>query len=211
MFVKSVMLPENQCIIATKGETLKETLEKLNKHDIESMPVVDQGTYIGMISKQTIYEHFFEKVDVDKEQFLTTFKVKDLINNADHYVKMEDVFEKTLKTLKGYPIIAVVDDDKQLLGLVSRYDVIEQFESAFGLKRFGVRIAISAQEQEGSLAKVTELVKRYNENIIAVATFDETGKLARRIVLKVEKTKETDNFIKHLEKTGFRILDVKEM
>ncbi|MGM8213996.1 CBS domain-containing protein [Bacillaceae bacterium W0354] len=211
MFVKSIMLPANRCFTASKNETLKEVIEAFDRHDIEGMPVIEDGKYIGMISKQRIYEYYFEIVEENKEKFLSTRYVHELVNNENFYVEMEDVFEKTLKTLKGYPIIAVVDEEKNFLGLVSRYDVIEQFESAFGLKKSGVRIAFSAQEQEGSLAKVSEVLKKYNENVIALATFDETGKLARRIVLKVEKNEQTNQFINQLEKSGFRILDVKEM
>ena len=45
---------------------------------------------------------------------------------------------------------------------------------------------------------------------ISFVTFDETDKMYRRMIIKVEKTNNLDKFIKYLGKNGFKVLDVSE-
>ncbi|MYL32714.1 CBS domain-containing protein [Pontibacillus yanchengensis] len=209
MFVKGIMKPAHRCFTAGLDTPLNDVLHTLNQHDIQGMPVVDKGIFQGMISRQVIYKTFFES-SMEKEVFLNEKKVGDIVSYQGYYVTEDDVFEQTLTTFKGFPIIAVVKENKQFLGIVSRYDVIEQFESAFGMNRSGVRIAFTSEESEGRIARLAEIVKQYHENVISLATFDETDKLARRIVLKIEKTPNIEKFVRKLERSGFRVLDVKE-
>jgi CBS-domain-containing membrane protein len=108
------------------------------------------------------------------------------------------------------PIIAVVDDHLNYLGVVTRSDVLEQFQSAFGLNRPGVRIAFTSVETEGRIARLAEIAKHYHEKIISLATFDESDKLVRRIVMKIEKNNNIEKFVKKLESAGFRVLDIFE-
>ncbi|KGP71503.1 CBS domain-containing protein [Pontibacillus yanchengensis] len=209
MFVKGIMKPAHRCFTAGLDTSLDDVLHTLNQHDIQGMPVVNNGIFQGMISRQVIYKTFFES-SMDKETFLNEKKAGDIVSYQDYYVTEDDVFEQTLTTFKGFPIISVVKENKQFLGIVSRYDVIEQFESAFGMNRSGVRIAFTSEESEGRIARLAEIVKQYHENVISLATFDETDKLARRIVLKIEKTPNIEKFVRKLERSGFRVLDVKE-
>ncbi|MFC0523122.1 CBS domain-containing protein [Pontibacillus salicampi] len=209
MFVKGIMKPMHQCWIAEASTPLHEVLHTLDEHDIEGMPVLEAGTFLGMISRQVIYQTYFTS-NQEKDIFLQQTLAGDLVSHQDYYVTEEDVFERTLTTFKGFPIVAVLDDGRRFLGIVTRFDVIEQFESAFGTKRSGVRIAFTSEESEGRIARLAEILKQFHENVISLATFDETDKLARRIVMKIEKTPNIDKLVKKLEKSGFRVLDVKE-
>ncbi|MBR7553275.1 CBS domain-containing protein [Allobacillus sp. GCM10007491] len=211
MFVRSVMMPKSECHFAEGEESLQEVLDTFDKYDIEGMPVVEQGKYKGMITKQRIYEYYFEVVEENKQLFLENHRVNEVLSNENIYVYKDEVFESAFTTLKGAPIIAVIDHDKTFLGIVTRYDVIEQFESVFGMKKRGTRITFSTTEQEGVLYRLTNVIRSHQVNVISLTTFDETGKLARRIVLKIDTQENSQKFIDELEKNGFRILDVKEL
>ncbi|SDJ66936.1 CBS domain-containing protein [Sediminibacillus albus] len=210
MFVKSIMKPSYKCIIASQKETLKATINLLESNDIEAMPVVDSGEFMGMISRQDIYKAYFQSGQ-PREEFLTGTTVGDISSHGDLYIDEEAVFEKTLTTFKGYPILAVVEKNKKFLGIVTRFDMIEQFESAFGVKKHGIRIAFTSEESSGRLSRLADIIKQHHANVISVTTFDETDKLARRIVLKVEKTDNIEKLSQKLEKSGFRVLDIKEV
>ncbi|WP_243646749.1 CBS domain-containing protein [Melghiribacillus thermohalophilus] len=205
------MKPVHQCIKAQSTDSLNDVLRRLKDHDITGVPVLDGKKFSGMISEQMIYKAYFEHSGRGKDEFLQYTKAKDILDHKDLFIKDDEVFEKTLTSFKGFPILAVIDDQHYLKGIVTRSDVLEQFESAFGLHKKGVRIAFTSTESEGRIARMAELLKHYHENVISIATFDETDKLARRIVLKIDKKDNVDQFIKRLEKAGFRILSVKEM
>ena len=44
--------------------------------------------------------------------------------------------------------------------------------------------------------------------VISIVTFDETDKLFRRIVLKIENDSKMDRILADLEKSGFRVLHI---
>ncbi|RWZ60237.1 CBS domain-containing protein [Halobacillus fulvus] len=210
MFVKGIMKQPHKSYTVKKDDFLSNVLDVLQKYDVDSVPVLEGHTFVGMVSKETIYRKYFE-LDESKEKFLNDWTAGDVAEHEDLSIHIEEVFERTLPSFKGYPVLAVVDEQKQFLGLVTRYDVIEQFESAFGVKKKGVRIAFTSEESEGRIERLGDIIKSYHENVISLATFDETDKLARRIVLKIEDNDNIPSFTKKLEKTGFRILSVKEV
>ncbi|WP_079530154.1 CBS domain-containing protein [Halobacillus hunanensis] len=210
MFVKSIMKPIHKSYVTQKEEYLKQVLERLNKYDLHAMPVLEDQKFIGMISREIIYRAYFES-DQQKEAFLNDCVAGDVALYKELSIDDEEVFERTLPLFKGFPLLAVVDGHQNFKGLITRFDVIEQFESAFGAKKKGIRIAFTSEESEGRIERLGDIIKSYHENVISLATFDETDKLARRIVLKVENRDNIEQFTKKLEKTGFRILSVKEV
>lgn len=209
MFVKGVMRDKKDCYMVHVDDSLKKGLEILEKHHIDGLPVLDGEHYAGLLTRYQIYKNFFERNE-SKEDYLENVKAKDIMINEDVTVDEEEIFEKTLVLLKDVPLLAVVDKAKRFLGIVTRADGLVQFESAFGMNRPGVRISFTSVETEGRIAKLAEITKQFHENIISLTTFDETDKLVRRIVLKIEKKENVDRFIKKLEQSGFRILDIKE-
>jgi hypothetical protein len=65
-------------------------------------------------------------------------------------------------------------------------------------------------ETEGRIVRLSEIAHQFHEYIISLVTFDETDKLVRRIVMKIEKKDNIDRFAKKLEEYGFRILSIQE-
>lgn len=210
MFVKGIMKPAHKSYTAQKDDKLETIVDILEENDIQAMPVLDQNTFIGMISKGIIYRSFFNS-GMEKGAFLSEKTAGDVAEFSDYHIHDEEVFERTLPSFKGFPVLAVVDENRKFQGLVTRFDVIEQFESAFGAKKKGIRIAFTSEESAGRIERLGNIIKSHHENVISLATFDETDKLARRIILKVENRDNIEQFTKKLEKEGFRILSVKEV
>lgn len=209
MFVKNMMIPKHECYISQHEETLKEALDKLEAHQIDGLPVLNGEQYVGVVTRYGIYENYFLS-NKQKDEFLLTTTCKDIVTHQEKYLQGEELFEKTLLDLKDFPLLAVVDQNHHFLGVVTRSDVLGIFESAFGVNRPGVRIAFTSVETEGRIARLSEIAHHFHEHIISLVTFDETDKLVRRIVMKVEKKDNIDKFTKKLEEHGFRILSIKE-
>ncbi|MET3696147.1 CBS domain-containing protein [Bacillus oleivorans] len=209
MFVKSIMLPKHKCFTISKDETLQTALERLEENGVDGLPVLDGNKYVGIITRYSIYSNFFTSNQA-KEVFLSETAAEEVATHQNQYLEGNEIFEHTLLALKDFPLLAVVDAEKNFLGIVTRFDVLEQFQSAFGMKRKGVRIAFTSVETEGRIARLSEIAKQFHESIISLVTFDETDKLVRRIVMKIEKKDNIDKFIQKLEDSGFRVLDIDE-
>ncbi|WP_141433362.1 CBS domain-containing protein [Bacillus sp. 03113] len=209
MFVKSVMIPKNKCITVNQDDTIEMALNKLESHQIDGIPVLNDEKFVGTLTRYDLYENFFFSEQA-KEEYMKNTLVKDVAGHVEKILNGNEVFEKTLLDLKDFPLLAVVDEYMNFLGAVTRFDVLEQFQSAFGTKRSGVRIAFTSVESEGRLARLADIARHFHEQIISLVTFDETDKLIRRMVMKIEKKDNIQKFIEKLETSGFRILDVTE-
>ncbi|MEI5907159.1 CBS domain-containing protein [Bacillus spongiae] len=209
MYVKSVMIPKHKCHYINKGENVKEALEILEAHEVDAIPVLDGNKYVGVVTRPNIYQSYFES-EQGKEDYLVQTKVEEITINEQKYIGYDEIFERTLVELKNIPILTVVDQDHEFLGLVTRSDVMDQFQSAFGMQRKGIRITFTSVETEGRISRLAEIIKQFHESVISLVTFDESDKLLRRIVLKIEKKDNIDKFLQKLERSGFRILHIKE-
>jgi CBS-domain-containing membrane protein len=203
------MIPKHHCITTEPNESLRSALQKLEDHQIDGMPIIDGERYGGMVTRYHIYENYFLS-NKQKGEFLDSTFVQDIATHQEKYLIDDEAFETTLLELKDFPLLAVVDEKKRMIGIMTRADVLKQFESAFGLNRPGVRIALTSVETEGRIARLSDIAHQFQVHIISLVTFDETDKLVRRIVVKIEKKNNIERFTKKLEEHGFRILSVKE-
>ena len=209
MFVKSAMIPKHKCYVVQESDSVEKALEVLEHHQIDGVPVLAGDDYVGVITRYNIFQNFFNSEKL-KEDFVKETTVKDIATHQDTYLVGDEIFEKTLVELRAFPILPVIDENRKFLGLVTRYDVLDQFQSAFGMNRPGVRIAFTSVETEGRIARLGDIIQQHHESVISLVTFDATDKLLRRIVLKIEKKDNIEKFLKKLEKSGFRILDITE-
>jgi CBS domain-containing protein len=209
VFVKNMMIPNHACVTVQEDTTLGAALEQLETNQIDGVPVLQGEKYLGVVTRYNIYESYFLS-GKQKDEYLSSVTVKEIATHQEKFLLGEEVFEKTLLDLKDFPLLAVVDINRKFLGVVTRSDVLSTFQSAFGVNRPGVRIAFTSVETEGRIARLSEIAHHFHEHIISLVTFDETDKLVRRIVMKVEKKDNIDRFTKKLEEQGFRILSIQE-
>ncbi|WP_353463846.1 CBS domain-containing protein [Mammaliicoccus sciuri] len=211
MYLSNIMIPKEKCYIANPKDTIHSALDKLEHHGIDGLPVVSDGKYVGMITRYSIFRHyFFKKENVSRDEFIENTKIEEILTLDLHSIHANQVVEESLLNLQDFPILAVVNDEKDFLGIVTRYDVMEQFKSAFGMKQKGIRIAITSVEAEGRIKRLSSIIAKFKLNTISFVTFDETDKMYRRMIIKVEKTNNLEKFIKYLGKNGFKVLDVSE-
>lgn len=206
MFVKSVMIPKEKCLSVPSNASLKDALQLVEGKEIDAIPILEDGIYKGMFNKYLVYKAFFYS-DMERDAFLIQTNVMDIVTREETFVNIDDVFESTFVKLYDFPIIAVLDEGK-FLGIVTRYDTIDQFRSAFGMNSKGTRITFTSVESEGRIWKVSDILHKYHTPVISLVTFDETDKVARRIVLKIDNDQKLDRIIADFEKSGFRVLHI---
>ncbi|MFD1030889.1 CBS domain-containing protein [Metaplanococcus flavidus] len=208
MFVKSAMIRKEKCYTVSPGESVQVGLDLLEKYSVDALPVIEGTEFKGIFTWYHAYKAFFNS-GKNKEDYIMSTKVEDILVNEDVLLSVEDVYEKALVELSDFPIIAVVEEG-EFLGIITRFDLVNQLQSAFGMKKPGYRITFTAVESEGRIGRLGEVIEKYKESVISLVTFDETDKLVRRIVLKIRKKDNIDKFVKELEKSGFRVLDISE-
>ncbi|MDV2887726.1 CBS domain-containing protein, partial [Alkalihalophilus pseudofirmus] len=97
---------------------------------IDGLPVLQGERYLGVVTRYSIYVNYFLS-NKQKEEYLTATIVKEIATHQEQYLVGTELFERTMLDLKDFPLLAVVDEDHNFQGVVTRKDVLESFESAF--------------------------------------------------------------------------------
>lgn len=211
MYLKTIMIPKEKCYVANPNDTIKSVLDKLEHHGIDGMPVVEEGKYLGTATKYNIFRHFFfMKTPKLRDEFIEQTKIGEILTLDEYSVNDSTFFEESFFTLQDFPILSIINDRNEFLGVVTRYDVMEQFKSAFGMSKPGVRIAITSIDAEGRIKRLASALSKFKLNAISFVTFDETDKMHRRMIVKVENHKNIKKFTKYLKQNGFKVLDIQE-
>lgn len=205
MFIKSVMIPKYQCVIVEHDTPLEKTLSILEENNIDGAPVLRGQNFVGIITRFRIYEGYFTS-SATKEAYLKETSAEEIARKRYLLLNEDDVFEHAFILLKNNPVAGVQNEEGHFLGIVTRYDMFEEFTNSLGVKKEGVRLTLTSVECEGRIALLTDIATHYHVNIISLATFDATDKLVRRIVMKVENNERLDAFLDKIVKAGFKIV-----
>jgi CBS domain-containing protein len=212
MFIRNCLTPKEEIVTVTPETTLKETLDLLQEHGLDSIPVVDsKGLFLGI----TGYRHIFKALLEEEAQSLEILgerKVSDALYPIDPLTVDSD-FEDTFPIIVYHPFVPVVDEDGfTFLGIVKISDIEAVLTTTYGHGVPGVRFLLGVLiDAPHELEHITECIKPYDVNIITVVTFDAGDAVGRRILLKIEPTPHTEEIRQNLEKKGFRVLSVKEV
>jgi acetoin utilization protein AcuB len=90
--------------------------------------------------------------------------VKDVIT-----VPPATTIESAAKLLYEHKIgaLPVVDEKEELLGIITETDILETFVETTGLGKPSSRIEVEMEDKPGALAKVAQLIKKHDINIIS--------------------------------------------
>ncbi len=207
MLVKHIMIDKEKLTIIHTGNTVRETIEMIDKHQLLSLPVVDGGTFVGVISKKYIYEEFFN-TSVAKEDFLE-LPISQFMKTKIASVSERDLVEVPAKILAEHnqQFIPVMDEKQCFKGIVTHKAIFNTFTKILG---FGhMRLEIVTRDVKGSLAALAQLISQHNANIISIAEIDLEVMNLREIILRVD-TDHKKQLVDALNKAGFKVNRIDE-
>ncbi len=116
------------------NSTVKEAVEIIRNENIRHLPVLDKGKFVGMITERTISEYISKKI-YDPEEDLDS-EGSSLISDFDYLIRRDyptiypdDTILKPLEIMikKKIDCLPVLDEDRNLVGLVSNIDLLLLF------------------------------------------------------------------------------------
>lgn len=170
-----------------------------------TIPVVKDKRFVGIIAKERIYSEYF-KTGGNKDEYLNTKKVKDFMRVDIPSLNPNDEIEKASHALDIYdvPFIAVVNDYGVLEGIITHKAIFRKFTEALGINR-GQKITVIAYDIPGQIVKLSEIISRYNADIISFVVLDPKVKTdVKEIVMRV-KTNNMINLVDAIRDAGFRV------
>lgn len=212
MYIEKYMLKKSDLITLNPEETVSEALEKIEKGNFLSLPVVDGDIFKGYLMKETIYRKFFEYEGNDKDQYLNNVKVKEIYTNEYESIKKDELVEEASYLLKelNIPFLPVFNDYDEFIGILTHKAIFSVLSKILGLGR-GSRLVINYFDMPGQLAKLTDIIRKENINIVNLTVIDTDLKNIYKAIIRVEvnREKDLDDLLKLIEDAGYRIENVR--
>lgn len=212
MYIEKYMLKKSDLITLNPEETVSEALEKIEKGNFLSLPVVDGDIFKGYLMKETIYRKFFEYEGNDKDEYLNNVKVKEIYTNEYESIKKDELVEEASYLLKelNIPFLPVFNDYDEFIGILTHKAIFSVLSKILGLGR-GSRLVINYFDMPGQLAKLTDIIRKENINIVNLTVIDTDLKNIYKAIIRVEvnREKDLDDLLKLIEDAGYRIENVR--
>ena len=170
--VENIMTKE--VISLEPNDSIEKATELFEKHNFDGFPVVEEGKLVGIVTAYDMVNESYathlpllaeilEDISNDKkdrkhleEQFkkVKSIKIKDMMNIDPLVVRFDVSVEELAKEfIQHHRVnpIPVVDADKNLLGIVSRFDILRFFDEKYFNK------VLQASGHEGILRRLARM------------------------------------------------------
>lgn len=205
MYIRNHMLPKAKLTTVQLDDNLGATLEKINEGNFLSLPVFDGEIFKGIIMKEAIYRNYLELGKTDKDEYLNNTKVEEVYLKDYSVISADISIDKASYLLKEFrtPFLSVVDNNQRFVGILTHHAIFKAFAEVYGLNR-GTRIVVNMFDLPGQIARLTEVVRKENINIMNLTTVNPEVFDLMQVILRVD-TDDVDKLVEKIQLAGFKI------
>ena len=211
MKVKSIMKPIEELTIVKLDDTVSIALNKLEESNLLTIPVLNDGKLVGVVSKRHIYEVFFESKLNSRDEYLAQ-NVSTVVEKTDD-ISMPVVREKTtiedvsaLFISSKFRFIPVIAKDKTVLGIITQQAIFKEYKRLYGVGYN--KLVIYTYDFKGTLAKIADIIAKLDGNIKNIIVSNTQILGLQEFFIRID-CKDFDSIVKTLVKKGFdvKVLD----
>ncbi len=164
----------------------------MKENVIRRLPVVSHGKLIGIVTDRDVKDASPSKttsLDVHELYYiLSEMKVKEVMTPNPATLNGFDSLEKAAvimleKKISGLP---VVNDEGQIVGLVSETDVLRGFIHSTGIKDGAIQYVLDLEDVPGSVTSVVQALRDHHARVISVLTsFEDAAEGFKRVAIRI--------------------------
>ncbi|MDQ0255246.1 CBS domain-containing protein [Evansella vedderi] len=209
MKIKYNIIPKERVSFVKESFTIREAVEELEECGYRCIPILDDSAtyYKGNIYVQDIYKAII------KESHTWDDSVMALADDREVFIEEQASFFTVFSSIKKYPYLAVIKEDKTFAGILTHANVMAILEDSWGVKTGSYTLNISTHEYKGALSTIVSTVKKHT-GIQALLTLDNESRLFRRVLitLPADTTEKILKNVTHdLEKEGLRVFEIEKI
>ena len=158
MLVKAIMIPFSQLQCLSVDDTLDLAIRKIENNRLLSLPVVDKKTFVGILSKQYVFEMYFKEFsEMPKEEYLQK-KVEEMIKTVIDPIREDCTIEEAAAIFINSKIrfIPITNEKGELLGIVTQQAIFKEYQKIFG-EGYNP-LTIYTYNARGVLANISEII-----------------------------------------------------
>lgn len=141
MRVKAIMMPYYKLACISLDNTVEEAMKIIDEQGLLSLPVVKEKEFIGVLSKQYLFEEYFKNYTGTRESFMQR-PVKDFmkakIDTIGENTRIEEA--ATMFITSKVRFIPITNERNILLGIVTQQAVFKEYQKIFGNKHNSMAI-----------------------------------------------------------------------
>jgi acetoin utilization protein AcuB len=191
-------------------------LKRMRDHQVRRFPIVDEtGKLIGIVSDKdllyaapspatslSVYEMHYLYSRITVEEVMTTN-----IMTVDHDAPVEEAARLMMDyKLGGLPVMR----EGEMIGIITETDIFKAFMEMLGARDQGLRITVLAEDRQGELASLAQVVAELGGNIISLGTFWGEDAKSVKITMKVSGV-DKDQMLKKIQPLVMEVEDVREI
>lgn len=215
MFIVNSMTKD--VIVVEPESDILEAKEKMDRHRIHSLPVVEaDNTLVGIVTDRDIRSALpsglLSNQDSRREiEGLARIRIKNIMTKNPVTISPTQTLEDALLMIQEIRVGAfpVVDKGGKLKGIITKRDLLRAFINVLGIEEPGTLLCILAEDKLGTMKKIVDAIseERIPFGSILVARYWEEGK---RAVFPYLLTHNVASLKRKLQKLGFTLLNPME-
>jgi acetoin utilization protein AcuB len=182
----------------------------MKENNIRRLPVLSHGKLAGVVTDRDLKEaspSSTSEIDIHEMYYLLSeMKIKDVMTDKCICLKQDDTLEKAALVMLKERIsgIMILDDNENLVGLLSETDILRGFIEATGIQDGSYQYVIEMPDQPGSTTKIIDLLREKEARVLSILTsFSDAPRgsktVAIRITIDEDAAREIGNEIAGLE------------
>lgn len=164
----------------------------MKENNIRRLPVLSHGKLAGIITDRDLKDASpSSKADMDIHEMyylLSEMKVKDVMTGNPVCLKKDDTLEKAAMVMLKERIsgLLVVDDNGNLVGLLSESDVLRGFIHATGIQDGAYQFVIDMPDAGGSVSHLVDTLRQHKARILSILTsFNDAPPGFKRVSVRI--------------------------
>lgn len=203
MLIRSILIPKEKLTVLSPSATISEALSLIESRGFLSLPVVDEQNYLGLISKEHLFESFIRSGSCDfkafGEQSVHQYIQHPVAPVKEHLFIEEaaDIFFR--QHVRFLPVIGTGD---AFLGIVTQKALFAVVTKVYGL--LDAKIIIHSNDFIGSLSKILSIIEKSDVNVSNIAQLDTEVMGIQEISIRVVGDK-LDKLVERLKEKGIKV------
>jgi len=170
----------------------------MKENNIRRLPVLSHGKLVGVVTDRDLKDaspSSTSNMDIHEMYYLLSeMKIKDVMTDKCICMHQDDTLEKAALVMLKERIsgIMVLDDENNLVGLLSETDILRGFIQATGIQEGAHQYVIDMPDAPGSVTRIIDILRQKDARVLSILTsFHDTPPGMKRVAIRIladEKT-----------------------
>ncbi len=157
----------------------KQALSWMDEYKVAHLPIVNNETFLGLISEQDIYS--FNNVEEPLGNHELSLKQPSVNEHQHLYDVMKQIQEN------GLSLIPVLDDHENYLGSITIHKLIQFLASTYSVHNPGGVIVLEVSETDYNLTEIANIIESNGAKVLSTFLSSHKDSTRLEVVIKVNK------------------------